>query len=214
MKKIFTLALAAVAVATVGCSAPTKTIESLKAAATGEISASTKYAAFAARATADSLPNIASMFTATSKAEAVHAANHVKELSLLGVEFTPVADKFVVDSTLSNLYAAKNGEEYEVQSMYPDFIALAETESANGARKVFDWAMKAEVKHAAFYITAIESLQAGTGDIVTASWSVCPVCGDTYVTGQAPAACELCGTTSDQFFVAATAAPAVVTAAL
>lgn len=201
MKKIITLGLTAVAVALVGCGTPTKTIENLKAAATGEINASTKYAEFSKRAAADSLFNIASLFEATSAAEAIHAANHVAELKALGVDFTPVADAVVVDSTLSNLYSAKAGEEYEVQSMYPEFITVGQSESANGAVKVFDWAMKAEEKHAAFYVEAIESLQGGSGDIVTAAWSVCPVCGDTYKTGDAPATCALCGTASAEFSV-------------
>lgn len=214
MKKLFTLALAAVAVATVGCSAPTKTIENLKAAATGEINASTKYAEFSKRAAADSMFRVAAMLEATSKAEAIHAANHVAELKKLGVEFTPVADAVTVDSTLSNLYVAKNGEEYEVQSMYPEFIAVSQTESANGAIQVFDWAMKAEVKHAAYYIEAIEALQNnGSDEIIIGEWIVCPKCGDTYKKGEAPETCELCGTASGEFLAFAAQAPVVAAVA-
>ena len=198
MKKIFFLLLAAAAF--VGCSTPTKTIENLKAAATGEANASAKYAAFSARAAADSLPKIAAMFAATSAAEAVHAANHIAELAKLGVEFVPTVDSVVADSTLANLYTAKNGEEYEFSTMYPEFIEVAKAENANGALQSFDWATKAEQKHADFYITAIQSLESGQGDaLVAATWKVCPKCGDTYLGTAEVTACELCATSADQF---------------
>lgn len=199
MKKMMIMAIAAIAAFT-SCSTPTKTIENLKAAANGEASASAKYAAFSARAAQDSLPAIASMFAATSAAEAVHAANHVAELTTLGVTYTPVVDEIASDSTLANLYTAKNGEEYEFSTMYPEFIEVAKTENANGALQVFDWAMKAEVKHADFYIAAIQALEAGTKDsTLVAQWVVCPKCGDTYAAGTEGDACALCATTTDKF---------------
>lgn len=199
MKKMMIMAIAAIAAFT-SCSTPTKTIENLKAAANGEASASAKYAAFSARAAQDSLPAIASMFAATSAAEAVHAANHVAELATLGVTYAPVVDEVMADSTLANLYTAKNGEEYEFSTMYPEFIEVAKTENANGALQVFDWAMKAEVKHADFYIAAIQALEAGNSDsTLVAQWVVCPKCGDTYAAGTEGDACALCATTTDKF---------------
>jgi len=64
--------------------ANSKTIENLKAAFKGESTASAKYAAFAEKAKAEGYTQIAIMFTATSKAEAVHAANHKSVLVKLG----------------------------------------------------------------------------------------------------------------------------------
>ncbi|MEF9950516.1 MAG: ferritin family protein [Mucinivorans sp.] len=200
MKNILMLACMAAAVAFTSCGKPEKTIENLKAAATGEANASAKYAAFSARAAADSLPKIAAMFAATSAAEAIHQANHIAELAKLGVTFTPIVETVAVDSTLANLYTAKNGEEYEFSTMYPEFIEVAQTEKADGALQVFDWAMKAENKHAGFYIAAIQSLEAGTKeDALPAEWLVCSKCGDTYVAGTEGSACELCATTVDKF---------------
>lgn len=201
MKKILTLAVMAATIAFTSCSAPTKTIENLKAAIVGESNASAKYAAFSTRAQVDSLPAIAAMFAATSQAEAIHAANHLAELVALGVtDFTPVIDSVIVDSTLANLYSAKNGEEYEVMTMYPEFIEIAKTESANGAIQVFDWAMKAEDKHAKFYITSIQTLEGATSESgLPTSWVVCSKCGDTYVAGTEGDACALCATSADKF---------------
>ena len=54
----------------------TKTIENLKAAITGESTASATYAAYAAKAAQEGQPLIQKLFEAASKAESVHAANH------------------------------------------------------------------------------------------------------------------------------------------
>ncbi|MDD4554291.1 MAG: ferritin family protein, partial [Bacteroidales bacterium] len=61
-----------------------KTIENLKSAYNGEYNASIKYADFADQARKEGLTNIAIMFSATSKAEAIHAENHKKVLSRMG----------------------------------------------------------------------------------------------------------------------------------
>lgn len=200
MKKLFTLAILVVAVSFTSCSKHTETIKNLQQAITGEANASAKYTAFAERAHADSLPNIASMFRAISRSEDVHRDNHMAELKKLGVQFTPVVAPVIVDSTLANLYVAKSGEEYEVQSMYPEFIAVAQKEKAKGAAKSFDVAMQIETKHAQFYITAIDTFQITDSDeTLFAEWIVCPKCGDTYIKGTEPQSCDICGVSSENF---------------
>lgn len=69
--------------------------------------------------------NVAAMFRATSAAEAIHAANHLKVLKELGVEFRPVVDEIKVGTVLENIEDAKRGEDYEQTVMYPDFIQAA-----------------------------------------------------------------------------------------
>ena len=83
---------------------PVKTKENLKAAYNGESTASAKYAAFAERAKAEGFDTIAVMFMATSKAEAIHAANHLKVLEKLGEKVEgPQIGSFTVLSTAENL---------------------------------------------------------------------------------------------------------------
>ena len=67
----------------------TKTIENLKAAITGESTASATYAAYAAKAAQEGQPLIQKLFEAASKAESVHAANHNKVLEKLGATMEP-----------------------------------------------------------------------------------------------------------------------------
>jgi len=77
--RLFMFMLAVVLIS--GCTPkPVKTIENLKAAYNGESTASAKYAAFAEKAKAEGFDNVAVMFQATSKAEAIHANNHLKVL--------------------------------------------------------------------------------------------------------------------------------------
>ena len=68
----------------------TKTIENLKAAITGESTASATYAAYAAKAAQEGQPLIQKLFEAASKAESVHAANHNKVLEKLGATMEPI----------------------------------------------------------------------------------------------------------------------------
>ena len=99
---------------------------------------------------------------ATSKAEAIHAANHLKVLVKLGVKLEgPQIGTFNVMSTAENLADAIKGETYEVETMYPGFIATAETEKVSDAVKSFTWANDTEKKHQAFYKKALDALNSG-----------------------------------------------------
>ena len=186
----------------VSCSQkPVKTIENLKAAYNGESTASAKYAAFSEKAKAEGLDTVAVMFLATSKAEAVHAANHNKVLEKLGVKVEgPQIGTFEVLTTAENVADAKKGETYEIDSMYPGFIAVAKEEKCTDAVKSFTWAIDTEKKHQAFYGTALSALNAGGEKSLPVSWFVCPVCGNTYDSATLVAECDFCMTSKDKFF--------------
>ena len=128
MKTVTRLLMLILAVGLIsGCATkPVKTIENLKAAYNGESTASAKYASFAERAKTEGYDTIAVMFLATSKAEAIHAANHLKVLEKLGEKIAgPQIGAFSVLSTAENLADAIKGETYEINTMYPEFIATA-----------------------------------------------------------------------------------------
>ena len=184
-----------------GCATkPVKTIENLKAAYNGESTASAKYAAFAEKAKAEGLDTIAVMFLATSKAEAIHAANHLKVLEKLGEKVAgPEIGKFEVLATADNLGDAMKGEAHEVDNMYPGFIEAATAEKSTDAVKTFSWAVDTEIKHKEFYRLALAALNAGGEKSVPASWLVCPVCGNTYDIGSVTDACDFCMTKKDKY---------------
>jgi len=83
-----------------------KTNENLKAAFAGESQANRKYLAFADKARKDGFEKVARLFEAVAEAETIHA---VKQYQVSGN----------VKSTLENLRAAADGENYEHTNMYP-----------------------------------------------------------------------------------------------
>lgn len=202
MKQIFTFI--AIAALWVSCSTqPMKSVENLKTAITGESNASAKYAKFAEQAQADSLFMIAKLFEATSKAEAIHAASHVAALAKCGVnDFTPVIEEIVLGTTLENLVSAKAGEDAEVGTMYPEFIAVATEEGANDAVQSFEWSLAAEKTHSAFYSQAIDVVSAdSTGSNFTVSLAICPKCGVAFDSKAMGEGCDVCGVPSDKFLL-------------
>jgi Rubrerythrin len=130
MKRIIFAALAAVVLLTSCATKADKTIESLKAAATGESNASAHYKQFSEKAYAEGFINVGNMFAATSHAESLHAAKHLEELAKLGVkDFVPEVTPAEVKSTLENLKEAVAGETYEFTDMYPGFMEIATSEN-------------------------------------------------------------------------------------
>jgi rubrerythrin len=124
------------------------TEENVKSALAGESQAHVKYAAFAEKAAAENLPNIARTFKANSFAEQVHATNYVRTLGALG-------------ATKDNLEAAVGGESFEIDEMYPAFMATAESQGEKTAGTYFRYALAAEKVHAGMYRAAREAVAAG-----------------------------------------------------
>jgi rubrerythrin len=204
MKKLGFLILAIVVVGYMtGCKPPkpVKTIENLKAAFNGESTASAKYAAFAKKAMEEGFDTVAKMFEATSKAEAIHADNHKKVLEKLGEKVdAPTIGAFEVKTTLENLVDAAAGETYEIDSMYPSFLKIAEEEKSSDAKKSFTWAMDTEKKHKDFYLKAHDALQKDGEKTLPLQWFVCPVCGNTYDMPTVKEKCDFCMTAKEKYF--------------
>ena len=178
---------------------PTKTIANLKEGIKGETTASSKYAAFALKAREEGFDTIAKLFDAASKAEAIHAENHTKALEKLGEKMEEFKPEFEVKTTAENLQAAIDGESYEIATMYPEFIASAQTEKVEKAEKSFTWALDTEKKHQEFYTKALAALQAKTENTLPAGYAVCPVCGNTYDIQRVDEKCAFCLTSKEKF---------------
>lgn len=160
-----------------------KTTEDLKAAFAGESQANRRYTIYALKAEEEGHPQVAKLFRAAAAAEAVHARNHLKALD--GIQ-----------STADNLKAAIAGENYEVVSMYPEFILDAESEGAKRALRTFQWAMDVEKIHEALYRKALETL--GVAEQPAFDYYVCPFCGFTHE-GPLEGKCPVCGTPGEKF---------------
>jgi rubrerythrin len=202
MKKILFFTLIAL-FAFMGCkqAKPVKTIENLKAGIMGETTASAKYAAFAQKAMEEGNDTIAKLFDATSEAESIHAANHLKVLEELGEKMDEFKPEFEVKTTAENLQSAIDGETYEVTSMYPKFLTDAETEKVPNATKSYIWASDTEKKHAQFYKNALKALEVKAENTLPFEYAVCPVCGNTYDKANMDAKCAFCQTPSEKFVI-------------
>jgi rubrerythrin len=161
-----------------------KTTADLKAAFAGESQANRKYLAFAKKADDEGYPQVARLFRAAAQAETIHAHNHLRALG-------------EIKSTAENLQAAIGGENYEVVSMYPEFIKNAEAEENKKALTSFRWAMEVEKVHEGLYRKALEALEAKK-DVPAVEYYVCPFCGYTHE-GPMSEKCPVCGTPAEKF---------------
>jgi len=159
-----------------------KTIEDLKAAFAGESQANRKYLAFAAKAEQDGYSQVSKLFRAVAAAETIHAHAHLRALG-------------EIKSTNENLQAAIEGENYEVTSMYPEFIADAQKEDMKRALTSFTWAWEVEKLHEQLYRKALENLDKSTGDV---DYYVCPICGFTHE-GPFEGRCPICNAPGERF---------------
>lgn len=157
-----------------------KTLENLMAAFAGESQANRKYLTYSAKAESDGKKNAAKLFKAASDAETIHALKHFE-----------VAGK--IKSTVENLNDAVAGENHEYQSMYPEFLKVAQDEGNQAAVRTFTFALKAEEVHAKLYQEALDNLDQEE----EVFYYLCPVCGN--IEKVVPEKCFICGTPGAKF---------------
>ena len=160
------------------------TKENLKSAFSGESQAHMKYTIFADKAEEEGFKNIARLFRAIAFAEMVHASNHLNTLNGSNL-------------TIDNLDNAIEGENFEVNEMYPAYKAVAELQDEKKAEKSMHYALEAEKIHAALYSEAKDSVRLAK-DLDIGDVHICPVCGHTVV-GKTPERCPICGIQGDRF---------------
>jgi rubrerythrin len=160
------------------------TEDNVKAAFAGESQAHMKYLAFAAAAEKESLANIARLFRAASYSEQMHATAHLGVLKGVG-------------KTAENLKGAIEGETFEVDEMYPAYIATGNEQEEKVAVMWFNYALQAEKVHAGLYKKAKENADKGK-DLGYFPIQVCGRCGFT-VEGEAPDKCPVCGAPKEKF---------------
>jgi rubrerythrin len=158
-----------------------KTEENLKQAFAGECQATVRYMAFAQKADEEGHPGAARLFRAASRAETVHALNHLKALG-------------AVKATKENIETAIEGEAFEFKTMYPAMVKDAVEENQIEARHSIEYAMSIEMVHHALFKKALDEEEKNRD----ALFYVCPTCGHT-VRGKAPKKCPYCGEDQARF---------------
>ena len=160
------------------------TEDNLKAAFAGESQAHMKYRIFADVAEQDGKPNLARLYLAVSDAERVHATNHYRALAM-------------ISNSSDNTQVCIDGENYEIDEMYPAFNAIAKLQGEIEAERTTFAAWEAEKIHTIMYQKAKQALDSGK-DVEIGNIYICQVCG--YTTeGNAPDRCPICGAPSEKF---------------
>ncbi len=157
-----------------------KTSDNLKAAFTGESEARNKYTFFAEVARKEGYLYLAKIFEETAENERQHAKDHLLLLGGLG-------------DTVANLKSAVGGENYEVESMYPQFAKEAEEEGEKKAANAFKQVAKIEAHHRERYKKLLAMVEAGTvyKRDQPIKWK-CSVCGYIVEAKEPPQKCPSC----------------------
>ncbi len=159
-----------------------KTEQNLLAAFAGESQARNKYTYFASKAKKDGYEQIAAIFEETANNEKEHAKMWFKELH--GGE---------VPSTVENLLAAAEGENYEWTDMYEGFAKTAEEEGFKAIAAKFRAVGEIEKHHEERYRKLLKNIEdevvfSSDGDTI---W-ICRNCGHVVVGPKAPEVCPVC----------------------
>ena len=170
----------------------------LRSAFGGESMAHMRYKIWAEKARAENFPNVARLLTAIARAEEVHATGHFRAMAdVPGAHLVAAGGGFGLGTTSENLDGAIEGENFEVNEMYPAYIKVAEAQGEPGAVRSMHYALEAEKIHAAMYTEAKQAVDAGE-DVQLGPVQICLVCGHT-VEGDAPDKCPICNAGKEKF---------------
>ena len=159
-----------------------KTEQNLMTAFAGESQARNKYTYFASKARKDGFEQIADIFEETANNEKEHAKMWFKELN--GGE---------IPSTMDNLLAAAEGENYEWTDMYKGLAETAREEGFTRLAYLFEEVAKIEKEHEERYRKLLVNVKDGLvfsreGDRI---WQ-CRNCGHIVIGKEAPKVCPVC----------------------
>ena len=170
-----------------------KTEQNLMTAFAGESQARNKYTYFASKAKKEGYEQIAALFLETAENEKEHAKLWFKYLE--GGE---------IKSTMENLKAAAEGENYEWTDMYAKFAEEAEAEGFSRIAQLFRGVAAIEKTHEERYLALLKNVEEGLvfsrdGEQI---WK-CRNCGHVVVGKKAPEVCPVCNHPQAYFEIAA-----------
>lgn len=178
----------------------TQTEKNLMAAFSGESQARNRYTYYASKARDEGYMQISAIFEETANQEKEHAKRLFKFMEGGEISISGAYPAGPAGTTSQNLYEAAHGENYEWQTMYPDFAKIARAEGFEAIACVFEAIAVAEKQHAKRY----EKLKANVdnGKVFksekTAVWQ-CRNCGYIVEAAEAPKMCAACAHAQSYF---------------
>jgi len=177
--------------------APKQTItnENLQTAYAKQMRHSHMYARFIRQAGKENLPNVANLYRAMSRSEAIHAENHAALLRKRGLEpRTLLYDSVAVGTIVQSFKMAISSEEIESESMFPNLIRTAGLEKDTLAMTQFQQTMEADNRQNELFRDASDR----QGRIPKVPYLLCPACGY-IITSESTDECPLCHTVKSNF---------------
>ncbi len=176
------------------------TADFLRSAYGGESMAHMRYLIWGEHAEKKGSPQIGRLFKAIAHAEYVHASNHFHALKdETGGFKVDAGGEFGLKEVADNLTWAIEGEQGEVDQMYPVYLNAAEYQGEKDAVKSFHYALEAEKIHVKMFTEAREHARKGEdmplGDDKV---YICPICGFTHI-GEHKDPCPVCKAKSSLF---------------
>ena len=170
-----------------------KTEKNLMEAFAGESQARNKYTYFASKARKEGYEQIAAIFEETAANEKEHAEIWFKLLN-----------DGAVPTTVENLKAAAEGENFEYTDMYARMAKEAKEEGFDKIAFLFEAVGKIEKEHEARYLKLLKNIEDG---IVFSSdderiWK-CRNCGHIVIGKYAPEVCPVCNHPKSYFEIKA-----------
>ena len=163
-----------------------KTIKNLTKAFIGESQARNRYTIYSKIAKKEGYEQISEIFTETAEQEREHAKQLFKLIQELKKESDENLSEIIVEAgapttmgtTIENLMASAEGENYEYTDMYPEFAETAKEEGYPQIAVRLKSIAKAEAHHEERYKKLIKEVEAGTvfKKEVEKDW-VCRKCG-------------------------------------
>ena len=159
-----------------------KTEQNLMTAFAGESQARNKYSYFASKAKKEGYVQIAAIFEETAANEKEHAKMWFKLL-----------EGGAIRSTVENLEAAADGENYEWTDMYKTFAEEARAEGFDEIASKFEGVAAIEKEHEERYRKLLDNVKkelvfSRDGEMI---WQ-CANCGHIHIGKKAPEVCPVC----------------------
>ncbi|MFA6436866.1 MAG: rubrerythrin family protein [Candidatus Paceibacterota bacterium] len=177
-----------------------ETLKNLTKAFIGESQARNRYTFYSRVAQKEGYEQIGEIFLLTADNEKAHAKRlfeHIQELKKEEKDSSEVTVEAgmpaVYGTTIENLKASIEGENFENTKMYPEFADTAEKEGYLEIAKRLKAIAMAELHHKERYEKLLAQLEAGTVFKKTKeTWWVCRECGYIHFGTTPPEACPSC----------------------
>lgn len=177
-----------------------QTVNNLARAFVGESQARNRYTMYASIAKKEGYELIAATFRTTADQEHEHAKwlmrliNELRPDASEPLHLDAVEVPTVLGDTVANLKSAIAGENYEFESMYPEFAKAAVAEGHPKISTRLLAIAKAEQNHSGQYAELLRLIESGEmfKRAAPVVWT-CRNCGHTYLGLAAPSECPACG---------------------